>query len=386
MKCPHCGMEVESGEKKCPYCYGILECGDDDNCPDDGCDEVKKAGSAKRRSVLIIAAAVIIIAAVVIIFLALRGSSFDGHPDATAATYEGNALDNRQLNYYYWSDLYYYLNSYGTSSFDPAAPLEQQQYDGTTTWQDYFVDSAVNNWRDITAVCAVARAENFRLPDDYQAALDGLEASLEDAAANIGAESAEDYLKRSYGQAADFDSFYSFLEDNYLANAYTDEIYDRLYDQYAVAAESRPTINVRHILIGTDSESDAKAKADEVYQIYLDGPHTEEAFAALADQYSTDPGSNTNGGLYENVTEGMMVQAFNDWCFAAGRKPGDTGIVETSYGYHIMYFVGQGESIEQADETVVQQKYTEWLDGITDGDLEVSNSDLEIYSSAIYDE
>jgi len=51
-----------------------------------------------------------------------------------------------------------------------------------------------------------------------------------------------------------------------------------------------------------------------------------------------------------------------------------------------MYFVGQGEPIEQADETVVQQKYTEWLDGITDGDLEVSNSDLEIYSSAIYDE
>ena len=143
---------------------------------------------------------------------------------------------------------------------------------------------------------------------------------------------------------------------------------------------------MRHILIGSDSESDPKAKADEVYQIYLDGPHTEEAFAALADQYSTDPGSNTNGGLYENVTEGMMVQAFNDWCFAAGRKPGDTGIVETSYGYHIMYFVGQGESIEQADETVVQQKYTEWLDGITDGDLEVSNSDLEIYSSAIYDE
>ena len=36
-----------------------------------------------------------------------------------------------------------------------------------------------------------------------------------------------------------------------------------------------------------------------------------------------------------------MVEEFNDWCFDAARKPGDTGIVETPYGYHVMYFVAQ---------------------------------------------
>ena len=35
-----------------------------------------------------------------------------------------------------------------------------------------------------------------------------------------------------------------------------------------------------------------------------------------------------------------MVATFNDWCFDSARKPGDTGIVETNYGYHVMYFVG----------------------------------------------
>ena len=34
-----------------------------------------------------------------------------------------------------------------------------------------------------------------------------------------------------------------------------------------------------------------------------------------------------------------MVEEFNDWCFDEARKPGDTDIVETSFGYHIMYFV-----------------------------------------------
>ena len=39
-----------------------------------------------------------------------------------------------------------------------------------------------------------------------------------------------------------------------------------------------------------------------------------------------------------------MVQAFNDWLFDPSRKPGDTDIVETEYGYHIMYFSGSQEN------------------------------------------
>ena len=39
------------------------------------------------------------------------------------------------------------------------------------------------------------------------------------------------------------------------------------------------------------------------------------------------------------------MDAFDAWCFEEGRKTGDTGIVETEFGYHIIFFVGQcGES------------------------------------------
>ena len=115
-------------------------------------------------------------------------------------------------------------------------------------------------------------------------------------------------------------------------------------------------VNVRHILIGfeggtvdetsgttvyTDEEkAAAKAKAEEILAAYEAGEKTEEAFAALATEKTTDPGSKENGGLYENVYPGQMVSNFNDWCFDAARKTGDTGLVETEYGYHIMYFVG----------------------------------------------
>ena len=40
-----------------------------------------------------------------------------------------------------------------------------------------------------------------------------------------------------------------------------------------------------------------------------------------------------------------MVDEFNDWCFAPERKVGDTDIVLTDYGYHIMYFDNFGDEL-----------------------------------------
>lgn len=118
-----------------------------------------------------------------------------------------------------------------------------------------------------------------------------------------------------------------------------------------------PLANVRHILVsfeggttenGTTTYSDeekaaAKEKAEEILKQWQDGDATEDSFAALATEKTTDPGSKESGGLYENVYPGQMVQAFNDWCFDDSRKPGDTGIVETPYGYHVMYYSGDAD-------------------------------------------
>ena len=103
--------------------------------------------------------------------------------------------------------------------------------------------------------------------------------------------------------------------------------------------------NVRHILFTSDtsgSDAEAKKEAEKVYEEWKKGAATEESFAELAAQYNinSDPSSAASGGLHEDVYEGQMVTEFNDWVFDPARKPGDTGIVKTAYGYHIMYFVG----------------------------------------------
>ncbi len=123
-------------------------------------------------------------------------------------------------------------------------------------------------------------------------------------------------------------------------------------------------VDVRHILIQFPTSSSGQSsslsdeekvayreKAQSVYDQYLANP-TEDNFASLATQNSEDPGSKDNGGLYENVDVGSMVQQFNDWCFDPARKPGDTGIVETVHGYHVMYYVGNNH--EETWKTTVK--------------------------------
>ena len=70
---------------------------------------------------------------------------------------------------------------------------------------------------------------------------------------------------------------------------------------------------------------------------------TEESFAQLAVEHTEDPGSQSTGGLYTDIRVGQMVEPFEQWCFDESRQYGDTGLVRTNYGYHIMFFVDSRE-------------------------------------------
>ena len=110
------------------------------------------------------------------------------------------------------------------------------------------------------------------------------------------------------------------------------------------------------------TDEDIMAKAEEILDSW-DG--TEDGFAALANEYSQDGGSNTNGGLYENVLPGEMVTEFNDWCFNESHAAGDTGIIQSTYGYRIMYFVGEGDQVawqETVRDALTSRDFSAWQD------------------------
>jgi len=144
--------------------------------------------------------------------------------------------------------------------------------------------------------------------------------------------------------------------------------------------------NVRHILVTgenldlaegeTATEEQLTARAQEILDSW-DG--TEDGFAKLAEQYSQDGGSNTNGGLYEDVPKKQMIAAFQDWCYEDGRQPGDTGIVySASTGAHIMYFVGYGDTPywHYACENAMRSSASsEWQNGLIEATTAEVNAD-----------
>lgn len=293
--------------------------------------------------------------------------------DQIVATCGDMSLTNRDLMYYYDQQYYMLYSSYGAYMayfMDGSLALDEQpNMEGTGTWQSYFLNASLNNFQQVAALYQDAMANGFVLSEADQAVVDGLEADMEDFAASNNYESAQAYLAQLYGPTATLESYVEYYRVYQTALAYfqsladaidcTDQALsdyfdanaDAIYQNYHVEKIDKNVVNVRHILIQPeDTESDeswaeAEAEAQRIYEEWQNGEATEDSFADLANTYSADPGSSTAGGLYEGVYPGQMVTEFNDWCFDDARQTGDSAIVRTDYGYHIMYFSAEGDSV-----------------------------------------
>jgi peptidyl-prolyl cis-trans isomerase C len=106
-----------------------------------------------------------------------------------------------------------------------------------------------------------------------------------------------------------------------------DEV-EQYYQQNKVAQFTTPATRcTRHILFNKDQ----KEKAEEVKKQLQEGGD----FAALAKQYSQDPGSAEQGGDLGCIGKGETVPNFEEAAFNA--KQGEiVGPVETEFGYHLL--------------------------------------------------
>ena len=316
------------------------------------------------------------------------------------ATVGETQLTNAQLQLLYraqvfsfLNDYYYYLSAFGV---DLTKGLDQQTcvVDNTKSWQEYFLESAVNSWKSYAVLCEMAKAENYQLSDkakenianvesDMQAEVtagnyESLEAMvLDQGGAGATAEGMAAYQKLIFTAMDYFDTKYAGMTptDAEIETYYNDNA--KTLEEAGNGKDAGKTVDVRHILIkvtgGTTDESgtttysdqewaDCQAKAQQIYDQWKNGEATEDSFAKLANEKSEDGGSNTNGGLYKGVPAGQMVTEFNDWIMDGSRKPGDTGLVKTVHGYHIMYYSAD-EAIwySAAKNEILSQRFQEFF-------------------------
>ena len=184
-------------------------------------------------------------------------------------------------------------------------------------------------------------------------------------------EDSEDYTEQK-GRLTSTSSFYYDWVMDPSRKAGDVNVFEGTSSYYVVIFSDRfrdetTTADIRHILVEAKNVDDptttdvnestqtptdevfaaAEKKAQELLAQWENGDKTSESFALLANEFSADPGSNTNGGLYTLVTPGEMIPTFNDWVFADGRKAGDIGLAKNteSYtkGWHVIYYLSDNE-------------------------------------------
>lgn len=318
---------------------------------------------------------------------------------------DGNpAMTNADMQIWYWNEFTSFMQQYGSYSsmfgLDYNSPLSSQpSLEENLSWEQMFLKSAASNKSVNYALAQAAYANGYTLSEEDQqtindfAAADG---SLAQAAAEAGYTDVNEYIQLYYGTGVTLDTYVDYVKEclahNYayqllqteIEASITDDAISAYYDEHAEEMEANRVlklnnVSVRHILITPEGEQDettgdyseeaweaAKEKADEIYALWQEDP-TEDNFSTLANENSDDGGSNTTGGLYENFDTDDMVEEFSDWAFDPSREYGDTDIVKTSYGYHIMFFVEQTDTkgwVETTREQLLSSLFNERIDAL----------------------
>ncbi|OEG00296.1 hypothetical protein BHF71_05170 [Vulcanibacillus modesticaldus] len=120
---------------------------------------------------------------------------------------------------------------------------------------------------------------------------------------------------------------------SYMNRYYTIENYF-VEKEYSENREEFTVATVSQILVAINSdrnEEEAKKLAEEVLAKLKAG----EDFGKLAKEYSDDPGSKDNGGIYRDARVAFWVPEFKEAVLALPLNE-ISGLVKTDYGYHII--------------------------------------------------
>lgn len=267
-------------------------------------------------------------------------------------------------------------------------------------------------FHSITALNLEADAAGFELSEEDQAQLDAIAQSLDATADYYGMESGLAYLQASFGPKATVEDYVAFARDNLRASRYLEKLMDEMeftdaeisdyYDQNAdTYAENRvekidkPMVNVRHILVMPRRAE----RGRHIHRRSVGGSRTEGAGAAgqleggrgdrgivccAGKRKLRGPRQQHQRRTLRGCVPGQMVDSFDAWCFDEARQPGDTGIVKTDYGYHVMYFVSKGEEIfwfETAKGDLLSERAADLEDALR----EKYPMELTLENAAIFD-
>ncbi len=409
--CRYCGTKLKQGNKICPACG-------ENNAAS---HIAKKERQQKTKKVAKISVAVILAVAILIptVFFTVKGikkltrgndvfykdsysvskEELDGQRDTVVATMGQYELTNGQLQVFYWARVFEMMNYYSNNNLlayviDVSKPLEQQICDKETgkNWQQMLLEEALNDWQEYVLLSEKAEKDGYEVPEEYVTYFDELEDKVAEKAEEAGYVSVSNYLSAVMCPGCTMEEYTAYVKLYYTATLYKSHLrlgfevtnaeletyYSEneaaLKSQYNVSKTSGPLASVRHILVrveggrlnedgetvySDDEWAACKKEAQAILDEWKAGEMTEDSFATLANEKSDDA---TAGGLYAAISKtSSYPKNWQDWVLSEDRKTGDTDLVKTEDGYHVMYYVDSEEGWIYHSRNSLQAKKLEEL-------------------------
>ena len=349
MKCKQCASQVDPAMERCPQCGA----------------EVEQAEAGKNTSGKVVKIIKIVVSSILVLALLcamvlvvwkddlIPGywfSEFPGsipkngnpdnvtskgtytaslaglkwHGDTVVAQYGDEVLTNGHLAIIYTAVKGNIINGYNDLSamkLDPKVPLDRQpctlQGYESLTWQQYFLQEALEEWKLNALLCKKAKDAGFKLADDKQQKLDNLYNQLHKDYVESGMyASVEEALADCYGPGCTYEDYLTYTTTSALAATYykqmlleaentavTEAEIEAFFEdqeeylaKYDVKKDDNIVVDVRNILVTIErasqkdeqfEESDwekARVLAQEILDEWLAGEATQESFAELAEK------------------------------------------------------------------------------------------------------
>lgn len=147
------------------------------------------------------------------------------------------------------------------------------------------------------------------------------------------------------------------------SEADTTSTYTAVFTKSPAARDETVLRNAAHILFKLDehnNDADAcRELAEKAYADFQKGEMTLDAFKALAEGLTED-----TGVTLDNVAPGQTVEGFDDWLFDEARKANDVAVVDTVYGSHVVFYVGEGDAAwySSVKETIINEELNNWFE------------------------
>ncbi len=327
-------------------------------------NEKKKMPTDIKVFILISVVVIAIIAGAIITLVKPKDVAIVGKNKVTSAEFQ-----------YYLSYNIQNVLMYKSADMDTQTFLNSSLGEGTV--MDLVREQTLQQVAEIEFLLQEAKKESYEVEaKELDEAWSAMEDNLIQNAEMYGM-SVKDFCKEVFGVR--FNQVKNIYKDQWISQKYkekkTNEFPVDDTDLTAFYEENKQYLDynsVRHILItcARDAEEATIEEKSNTAQEILDRVNSGEDFSALVKEFSEDTASVESGGVIQVQQNGQMVPEFEEWAFS--HNVGDTGIVRTDYGFHIMILDSINDSLESQRENITNlyqsDKYQKEIDESLDTD------------------